>query len=39
MLNLIGCVLFWGLIICGAILLAGGIAWIIGKCGKGPEIF
>jgi hypothetical protein len=39
MINTIGFFLFWGLIICGAILLAGGVAWIIKKCGKGPEIF
>jgi hypothetical protein len=39
MINTIGCMLFYGLIICGLTLLAGGIAWIIKKCGKGPEIF
>ncbi len=39
MIDLIGFLCFWGLIICGAILLCGGIAWIIRKCSKGPDIF
>jgi hypothetical protein len=39
MINILGVIGFYGMIICGVILLCFGIAGIIRKCGKGPEIF
>jgi hypothetical protein len=39
MINILGVIGFYGMIICGVILLCFGIARVIRKAHKGPEIF
>jgi hypothetical protein len=39
MINLMGAIGFYGLVVAGVGCILYGSLWVIRKCGKGPEIF